>query len=135
MLREFGRNGLIAKDSDGRVRLGVIGRSNEGRALRLASVGTGSTRLLYVTQQHGNEPLGTPAAIRALWALGVPRTPWHKWLLSRVTIDIVVQANPDGAVRDQRHNHDPAGLGAEGAGNSRHDCRRDHLLHRAALVF
>ena len=49
----------IARDSDGRVRLGVIGRSNEGRALRLASVGHGDTRLLYVTQQHGNEPLGT----------------------------------------------------------------------------
>ncbi len=101
----------IARDSDGRVRLGIIGRSNEGRALRLASVGHGDTRLLYVTQQHGNEPLGTPAAIRMLWALGVPSTPWHRWLLSRVTIDVVVQANPDGAVRNQRYNHDPGATG------------------------
>jgi len=101
----------IARDSDGRVRLGVIGRSNEGRALRLASVGHGSTRLLYVTQQHGDEPLGTPAAVRMLWALGVPRTAWHRWLLSRVTIDVVVQANPDGAVRNQRYNHDPSATG------------------------
>jgi hypothetical protein len=101
----------IARDSDGRVRLGVIGRSNEGRALRLASVGHGPTRLLYVTQQHGDEPLGTPAAVRMLWSLGVPRTPWHRWLLGRVTIDVVVQANPDGAVRNQRYNHDPAATG------------------------
>ncbi|MEU8610313.1 M14 family zinc carboxypeptidase, partial [Actinoplanes sp. NPDC048791] len=101
----------IARDSDGRVRLGVIGRSNEGRALRLASVGHGPTRLLYVTQQHGDEPLGTPAAVRLLWSLGVPRTAWHRWLLSRVTIDVVVQANPDGAVRNQRYNHDPAATG------------------------
>jgi hypothetical protein len=101
----------IARDSHGRVRLGVIGRSNEGRALRLATVGHGPTRLLYVTQQHGDEPLGTPAAVRMLWSLGVPRTPWHRWLLGRVTIDVVVQANPDGAVRNQRYNHDPAATG------------------------
>jgi hypothetical protein len=116
----------IAKDSAGRVRLGVIGRSNEGRALRLASVGTGPTRLLYVTQQHGNEPLGTPAAIRALWTLGVPRTAWHKWLLSRVTIDVVVQANPDGAVRDQRHNHDPGASGPYTAPGVGYDINRFH---------
>ncbi len=101
----------VARDSDGRVRLGVIGRTNEGRAIRLASVGHGHTRLLYVTQQHGNEPLGTPAAVRMLWALGVPRTAWHHWLLSRVTIDVVVQANPDGAARNQRYNHDPSATG------------------------
>ncbi|WP_249999387.1 M14 family zinc carboxypeptidase [Actinoplanes sp. M2I2] len=101
----------VAKASDGRVRLGVIGRSNEGRALRLATVGHGRTRLLYVTQQHGDEPLGTPAAVRTLWALGVPDTAWHRWLRSRVTVDIVVQANPDGAVRNQRYNHDPSASG------------------------
>jgi len=101
----------IARDSDGRVRLGVIGRSNENRPLRLASVGHGPSRLLYVTQQHGDEPLGTPAAVRALWTLGVPRTAWHRWLLSRITLDVVVQANPDGAVRNQRYNHDPSATG------------------------
>src|SRR4051812_48907877 len=57
----------VAKASDGRVRLGVVGRTNEQRPIRLATVGTGPVRLLYVTQQHGDEPLGTPAAVRALW--------------------------------------------------------------------
>jgi hypothetical protein len=116
----------IARDSDGRVRLGVIGRSNECRALRLATVGHGDTRLLYVTQQHGDEPLGTPAAVRALWALGVPSTPWHRWLLSRVTIDIVVQANPDGAVRNQRYNHDPSASGEYAEPGVGYDINRFH---------
>jgi hypothetical protein len=116
----------LAVLSDGRVRVATIGRSNEDRPLRLASVGTGRTRLLYITQQHGDEPLGTPAAIRALWTLGVPRTPWHKWLLSRVTIDIVVQANPDGAVRDQRHNHDPSASGPYTAPGVGYDINRFH---------
>ncbi|MEV0720421.1 M14 family zinc carboxypeptidase [Asanoa sp. NPDC050611] len=101
----------VARDSDGRVRLGVAGRSNEGRPLRVATVGHGPTRLLFVTQQHGDEPLGTPAAVRALWALGVPDTAWHRWLRGRITLDVVVQANPDGAVRDQRYNHDPSASG------------------------
>jgi hypothetical protein len=116
----------IARDSDGRVRLGVIGRSNEGRALRLATVGHGDIRLLYVTQQHGDEPLGTPAAVRMLWALGVPSTPWHRWLLSRVTIDVVVQANPDGAVREQRYNHDPSASGDYAEPGVGYDINRFH---------
>ncbi|MDI6102808.1 M14 family zinc carboxypeptidase [Actinoplanes sp. NEAU-A12] len=116
----------VARDSAGRVRLGVIGRSNEGRALRLATVGHGPTRLLYVTQQHGDEPLGTPAAIRALWALGVPDSAWHRALRSRVTIDVVVQANPDGAVRDQRWNHDPSASGEYAEPGVGYDINRYH---------
>jgi hypothetical protein len=116
----------IARDSDGRVRLAVVGRTNEGRPIRLATVGRGATRLLYVTQQHGDEPLGTPAAVRALWALGVPNSPWHRWLLSRVTIDIVVQANPDGAVRNQRYNHDPTATGPYSQPGVGYDINRFH---------
>lgn len=116
----------VARDSDGRVRLGIAGRSNEGRPLRVASVGHGPTRLLFVTQQHGDEPLGTPAAVRALWALGVPDTPWHRWLRGRVTLDIVVQANPDGAVRDQRYNHDPSASGEYSEPGVGYDINRFH---------
>lgn len=116
----------VARASDGRVRLGIVGRSNEGRALRLASVGHGRTRLLYVTQQHGDEPLGTPAAVRALWTLGVPDTAWHRWLRSRVTIDFVVQANPDGAVRNQRYNHDPSASGEYSEPGVGYDINRFH---------
>ena len=116
----------IAEASDGRVRLGVIGRSNEGRPLRLATLGHGRTRLLYVTQQHGDEPLGTPAAVRALWALGVPSTPWHRWLRGQVTLDVVVQANPDGAVRNQRYNHDPSASGDYSEPGVGYDINRFH---------
>jgi hypothetical protein len=116
----------LARASDGRVRLGVIGRTNEGRAIRLASVGRGAARLLYVTQQHGDEPLGTPAAVRALWTIGVANGPWQRWLRSRVTIDIVVQANPDGAVRNQRYNHDPTATGPYAEPGVGYDINRFH---------
>ncbi|HEU4423077.1 MAG TPA: M14 family zinc carboxypeptidase [Pilimelia sp.] len=116
----------VARESHGRVRLGTIGRSNEARPILLASVGHGDTRLLYVTQQHGDEPLGTPAAVRALWALGVPNGPWQRWLRSRVMIDIVVQANPDGAVRNQRYNHDPTATGPYAEPGVGYDVNRFH---------
>ncbi|MEV6595547.1 M14 family zinc carboxypeptidase [Actinoplanes sp. NPDC051346] len=116
----------VASASDGRVRLGVVGHSNEQRPIPVATVGTGDIRLLYVTQQHGDEPLGTPAAVRALWALGVPGSAWHRWLRSRVTVDIVVQANPDGAVRDQRYNHDPSATGEYSEPGVGYDINRFH---------
>jgi hypothetical protein len=116
----------VARESQGRVRLGIIGRTNERRPIRLASVGHGDTRLLYVTQQHGDEPLGTPAAVRALWVLGVLDSPWQRWLRSRVTIDIVVQANPDGAVRNQRFNHDPSATGPYAEPGVGYDINRFH---------
>ncbi|WP_232524217.1 M14 family metallopeptidase [Nocardiopsis gilva] len=33
--------------------------------------------------------------------------PWHRWIRSRLTIDIVVRANPDGSELNWRYNHDP----------------------------
>jgi hypothetical protein len=116
----------LARDSHGRIRVGVIGRTNEHRPVRLASVGHGPTRLLYVTQQHGDEPLGTPAAVRMLWAVGVADGPWQRWLRGRVTIDIVVQANPDGAARVQRYNHDPSATGPYAEPGVGYDINRFH---------
>jgi hypothetical protein len=61
-----------------------------------------------------------------LWAIGVPNDPWQRWLRSRVTIDIVVQANPDGAVRNQRYNHDPSATGPYSEPGVGYDVNRFH---------
>lgn len=98
----------LAKLADrGRVEVRSIGLTNEGRPVWAARVGHGPVRLQYVTQQHGDEPLGTPAALEFLRTVGVGNTLWHKWLRSRVTVDVVVRANPDGHVRNWRYNVDP----------------------------
>jgi hypothetical protein len=116
----------IARASDGRVRLRTAGLTNEGRPIRRATLGHGPTRIFYVTQQHGNEPLGTPAAVRALWALGVPDTAWHRWLRSRITLDVIVRANPDGHVRNWRHNYDPDANPEFGQAGEGYDINRYH---------
>ncbi|HEX2419934.1 MAG TPA: M14 family zinc carboxypeptidase [Micromonosporaceae bacterium] len=96
----------ISQQSDGQVSLETIGRSNEGRDLYLAKVGHGSTKVLYLTQQHGDEPLGTEAALHLLRQLGNPGTQWQA-ILDEITLLVVPRVNPDGAERFWRQNYDP----------------------------
>lgn len=97
--------------SDG-VTVRSIGQTNEGRDLWYAETGTGPTRLLYVTQQHGDEPLGTEAALKLLQNVGTSDSAWAREMRENVTLGIVVRANPDGGERFQRYNHDPDCTGA-----------------------
>jgi hypothetical protein len=101
----------ISKQSKGRVSLETVGRSNEGRDLYLAKVGTGPVKVLYITQQHGNEPLGTEAALQLLQRVGNGGAGWDA-ILSRITFLVIPKVNPDGAERFQRQNHDPDCAGA-----------------------
>ncbi|GGK03303.1 hypothetical protein GCM10010123_36540 [Pilimelia anulata] len=116
----------IAAASGGRVTIGSIGTTNEKRPIKRATVGTGPVRVCFVTQQHGNEPLGTPAAVRALRAVGVEDTEWTRWLLSRITLDIVVRANPDGQARKWRYNYDPKAKPQWGEAGKGYDINRYH---------
>lgn len=102
----------IERSSHGRVALEVIGRSNEGRDLYLARVGTGPTKVLYITQQHGNEPLGTEAALQLLRRLANGGGAGWNAILAQITLLVVPKVNPDGAERFQRQNHDPDCSGA-----------------------
>lgn len=116
----------LAKQSRGRIEVRDIGATNEGRPVWAARVGHGPVRIQYVTQQHGNEPLGTPAAIEFLRTVGLPNSHWHRWLLSRVTVDVVVRANPDGHVRDWRYNFDPDADPEYGEKGKGYDINRYH---------
>ncbi|MQA27475.1 MAG: peptidase M14 [Micromonosporaceae bacterium] len=101
----------IQRQSDGRVSLETIGQSNEGRDLYLAKVGRGPTKVLYITQQHGNEPLGTEAALQLLQRLGNGGAEWGA-ILDQVTLLVVPKVNPDGSERFWRQNYDPDCAGA-----------------------
>jgi hypothetical protein len=116
----------LARQSHGRVAVRTIGTTNEGRPIWAARVGHGPVRIQYVTQQHGDEPLGTPAAVEFLRTVGLANSPWHRWLRSRVTVDIVVRANPDGHVHDWRYNFDPAADPEFGEKGKGYDINRYH---------
>jgi hypothetical protein len=117
---------VLARQSHGVVTVRTIGTTNEGRPIWAARVGHGPVRIQYVTQQHGDEPLGTPAAVEFLRTLGLSDSVWHRWLRSRVTVDIVVRANPDGHVHDWRYNYDPAADPVYGEKGKGYDINRYH---------
>jgi hypothetical protein len=116
----------LARQSHGAISVRTIGTTNEGRPIWAARVGHGPVRIQYVTQQHGDEPLGTPAAVEFLRTVGLPSSPWHRWLRSRVTVDIVVRANPDGHVHDWRYNFDPTADPEFGEKGKGYDINRYH---------
>lgn len=124
-------NERIARDlaelaGRGHVEVRSIGLTNEARPVWAARVGHGPVRIQYVTQQHGDEPLGTPAALEFLRTVGVGNSVWHKWLRSRVTVDVIVRANPDGHVRDWRYNVDPTADPEYGEAGKGYDINRYH---------
>ncbi|WP_026123612.1 M14 family zinc carboxypeptidase [Nocardiopsis chromatogenes] len=116
----------IEKRSRGAVDVDAIGTTNQGRPIFNATVGTGPLRLMYITQQHGNEPLGTPAALELLEDLGVRPGRDGRAILSRVTLSVVVRANPDGHELGQRYNHDPDADPEYGEPGTGYDPNRYH---------
>lgn len=116
----------LADRSRGRIEVRSIGDTNEGRPVWAARVGHGPLRIQYVAQQHGNEPLGAPAAVEFLRTIGVANTGWHRWLRSRITVDVVVRANPDGHVRNWRYNYDPDADPEFGRPGQGYDLNRYH---------
>ncbi|MFD0853546.1 M14 family zinc carboxypeptidase, partial [Actinomadura adrarensis] len=116
----------LERASKGRVSVRSIGASNEGRPLWFATLGTGPKKVMYVTQQHGNEPLPTESALHALRTLGLSNDPASRALRSRITLGVVVRANPDGHQRNWRYNYDPDAQPEYGQAGMGYDINRYH---------
>lgn len=96
----------IAKTSKGLVELEVIGQTNYGKDIYMAKVGDSSkTPVMIITQQHGNEPMPTEAALQLLKTLGTGSKNAMK-ILDNLYVLIVVRVNPEGAELFTRGNTD-----------------------------
>lgn len=99
----------------------TVGNSTEERPIRVAEItDPGSSTpmedraVTYIlTQQHGNEPAGTPAALRLIDNV-TQEAPIQETLTDQVLL-LLPMANPDGSERFQRTN--PDGI----------DTNRDHI--------
>ncbi|WP_227368609.1 M14 family zinc carboxypeptidase [Halomonas sp. M20] len=78
--------------------LAVAGESVEGRPLYRAEVGQGDKTLMIVSQQHGDEPLGTEALVTLLDTLSAD-TDYARNLRDEVTVVAMPRVNPDGFAR------------------------------------
>lgn len=85
------------------IRQEEIGRSAEGRPLRLIIWGGGPTTVLIWSQIHGDEPTGSMIIADVLQAIASADDRIQQ-LAARITLYIVPLLNPDGAERFVRWN-------------------------------
>ncbi|TNF76139.1 MAG: peptidase M14 [Bacteroidetes bacterium] len=83
----------------------TVGRSIEGRALRLVSLGTGNTDVFLWSQMHGNEPTATQAIFDILNFMASSDLRGEKSeILNSVRLHFLPMLNPDGAAAFKRRN-------------------------------
>jgi murein tripeptide amidase MpaA len=88
----------IQQSSNGKMSLEQFGTSNDGNPLYVAKLGDNDPnkkRVLIYTQIHGNEPLGTEAAIELIQKLSADGKEADK-ILDKVNVWFVPRINPDG---------------------------------------
>ena len=82
-----------------------VGRSVQGRPIRLVTLGTGDSRVLLWSQMHGDVPSATPALLDlARYLLSHRDDPDVARVLDRLTLLLVPMLNPDGAEVYTRRN-------------------------------
>ena len=105
--------------------LEVVGASLDARPLYAATVGTGEASLLFITQQHGDEPIGTEAAMYFLDFLAGD-SELARSLRDEVTVTVVPRVNPDGFARWEREVGGERGLVDPRLNNNEIDLNRTY---------
>jgi zinc carboxypeptidase len=84
----------------------LVGRSVEGRPIKLITLGNGPIKVLLWSQMHGNESTATRAILDLLHFFAQPGRfkDLSKKKLAQLTISIVPMLNPDGSNVFQRRN-------------------------------
>lgn len=95
----------LAQESAGLIQLEVAGTSVGGREIFLAGLGSGTRKILFWSQMHGNEPTATCSVIDLLrFFIRHRQDPWVADILAKYRILFMPMLNPDGAERDERRN-------------------------------
>ena len=94
----------IESASEGVVDVEQVGRSNRGREIWSARVGTGDTVVLLTSEIHGNEKTGTSALVDLLEWVGTSDSRKARQWREELTVVAIPKMNPDGAELDRRGN-------------------------------
>lgn len=89
--------------------LDQVGTSLAGNPLYKAEVGSGEKTVMIITQQHGDEPLGTEASLYLLEFLAGDST-LAQSIRENVTVTVMPRVNPDGFARWERQESGEQGM-------------------------
>ena len=96
----------IEHASRGRVEIDIAGTTAAGRSVWLAKIGdSGKPPVLIITQQHGDEPHGTEAALDLIKFLGGGSREARR-ITDNLYVLIMPRVNPDGSEMPTRGNAD-----------------------------
>jgi hypothetical protein len=62
---------------------------------------------MMISQQHGNEPHGTEAVLNLIQNISKNGSAEYSQIREKLTVNIIVRVNPDGAILEQRDNYNP----------------------------
>ncbi|MBT2682282.1 M14 family zinc carboxypeptidase [Bacillus sp. ISL-37] len=96
----------IERSSKGKVEVSTLdqyGKSEQGRSIYVAKVGTGSQKIWIQAQIHGNEKLVTEAALQLLKTYAKSGDKDVEKVLEEATLYFIPMYNPDGAEMNIRH--------------------------------
>lgn len=105
----------VANDAES-VSVTKIGESTQGRPIWATAVGNGSTDVMAIAQQHGDEYITPEGMIAALQHLTTSNDAAVQRIRNELTLHLVPRVNPDGFVARQRYNVNtdaPARAGAD----------------------
>jgi hypothetical protein len=108
---------LLREIADGgdHVSLTKLGESTQGRPLWDIAVGNGSTNVMAIAQQHGDEFIMPEATIAAIDYLAQNDSQEVQQVRDALTLHLVPRVNPDGFVINQRESVDTDAPQAAGA--------------------
>ena len=96
----------LARRSGGALSLEQTGSSGEGRPIWLARLGkSGNPAVMIITQQHGNEPHGTEAALDLMRKLAAGGA-FSTQVLDHLQVIFIPRVNPDGTAQASPGNLD-----------------------------
>lgn len=99
----------LEKSSQGKMQLDIAGHSNEGEPLYVAKYGDNDPdkkRVFLYTQIHGNEVLGTEAALEMMQKFNSGGKEMNE-MLDEVSVWIMPRINPDGTMTDYEGDWNP----------------------------
>src|SRR6266853_2155098 len=89
---------MLQSNSGGILKIRKLGESHEGRPVRLASAGSGSTGVLLWSQMHGDESTATMSIADILsYFMSGKNEPATREILASLSVHFLPMLNPDGA--------------------------------------